>query len=97
LNNSYKQRNQKIKDRKKENHEKFFLGSVLISFLKSKDIEMNYLDITLKMVELYQTKNYFNRELFSEYEINEFKFSEIGRNFNDKKNSILSDPRMPFK
>ena len=35
LNNSYKQRNQKIKDRKKENHEKFFLGSVLISFLKS--------------------------------------------------------------
>ena len=95
--NSYKQRNQKIKDRKKENHEKFFLGSVLISFLKSKDIEMNYLDITLKMVELYQTKNYFNRELFSEYEINEFKFSEIGRNFNDKKNSILSDPRMPFK
>ena len=25
LNNSYKQRNQKIKDRKKENHEKFFL------------------------------------------------------------------------
>lgn len=95
--NSYQQRNQKIKDRKKENHEKFFLGSVLISFLKSKDVEMNYLDITLKMIELYQTKNYFNRELFSEYEINEFKFSEIGRKFNDKKNSILSDPRMPFK
>ncbi|WP_151833635.1 hypothetical protein, partial [Acinetobacter ursingii] len=97
LNNSYKQRNQKIKDRKKENHEKFFLGSVLISFLKSKDIEMNYLDITLKMVELSQTTNYFIRELFSDYEINEFTFSEIGRNFNDKKNSILSDPRMPFK
>ncbi|WP_343578971.1 hypothetical protein [Acinetobacter sp.] len=97
LNNSYKQRNQKIKDRKKENHEKFFLGSVLISFLKSKDVEMSYLDITLKMIELYQTKNYFSREVFSEYEINEFKFSEIGRNFNDKKNSILSDPRKPFK
>lgn len=97
LNNSYKQRDQKIKNRKKENHEKFFLGSVLISFLKSKDVEMNYLDITLKMIELYQTKNYFSREVFSEYEINEFKFSEVGRNFNDKKNSILSDPRKPFK
>jgi hypothetical protein len=55
---------------------------------------MNYLEITLKMIELYQTKNYFRKELFSEYEINEFKFSEIGRNFNDKKNSILSDPRI---
>jgi hypothetical protein len=97
LNNSYKQRNQKIKDRKKENHEKFFLGSVLISFLKSKDVEINYLDITLKMIELYQTKNYFSREVFSEYEINEFKFSEIGRNFNNKKNAILSDPKNPFK
>nr|WP_228272601.1 hypothetical protein [Acinetobacter pittii] len=51
LNNSYKQRDQKIKNRKKENYEKFFLGSVLISFLKSKDVEMNYLDITLKMIE----------------------------------------------
>ncbi|WP_373350748.1 hypothetical protein [Acinetobacter bereziniae] len=97
LNNSYKQRNQKIKDRKKENHEKFFLGSVLISFLKSKDVEMNYLDITLKMIELYQTKNYFSREVFSEYEINEFKFSEIGRKFNNKKNAILSAPQNPFK
>ncbi len=85
LNNSYKQRDQKIKNRKKENYEKFFLGSVLISFLKSKDVEMNYLDITLKMIELYQTKNYFSRKVFSEYEINEFKFSEQGRKFNDKK------------
>jgi len=97
LNNSYKQRNQKIKDRKKENHEKFFLGSVLISFLKCKDVEINYLDITLKMIELYQIKNYFSREVFSEYEINEFKFSEQGRKFNDKRNTILSDPKNPFK
>ena len=97
LNNSYKQRNQKIKDRKKETHEKFFLGSVLISFLKSQDIEMNYLEITLKMIEFYQTKNYFRKDLFSESEIDEFKFSEQGRNFNDKKNAILSDPKNPFK
>ncbi|MDS7695181.1 hypothetical protein N7562_13455 [Acinetobacter soli] len=95
--NSYKQRNQKIKDRKKENHEKFFIGSVLISFLKSEAIERNYLDIILKMIELYQIKNYFSREVFSEYEINEFKFSGIGRNFNNKKNAILSDPKNPFK
>ena len=97
LNNSYKQRNQKIKDRKKENHEKFFLSSVLISFLKSQDIEMNYLDITLKIIELYQIKNYFRKELFLESETKEFKFSEQGRNFNDKKNAILSDPKNPFK
>ncbi|WP_335958029.1 hypothetical protein [Acinetobacter bereziniae] len=97
LNNSYKQRDQKLKDRQKENHEKFFLSSVLISFFKSQNIKMNYLDITLKMIELYQTKNYFSREVFSEYEINEFKFSEQGRNFNDKKNAILSDPKNPFK
>ncbi|WP_151812276.1 hypothetical protein [Acinetobacter bereziniae] len=95
--NSYKQRNQKIKDRKKENHEKFFIGSVLISFFKSQNIEMNYLDITLKMIELYQIKNYFRKELFLKSETKEFKFSEQGRNFNDKKNAILSDPKNPFK
>ncbi|MFV5385661.1 hypothetical protein [Acinetobacter junii] len=97
LNNSYKQRDQKIKDRKKENHEKFFLGSVLISFFKSQNIEMNYLENTLKMIELYQTKDYLKKELFSKSEIEQFKFSELGINFNDKKNAILSDPRNPFK
>lgn len=95
--NSYKQRNQKVKDRKKENHEKFFIGSVLISFLKSQDIERNYLDITLKMIEFYQIKNYFKKELILESETKEFIFSEQGRNFNDKKNAILSDPKNPFK
>ena len=97
LNNSYKQRDHKIKDRKKENHEKFFLGSVLISFFKSQNIEMNYLENTLKMIELYQTKDYFRKELFSKSEIEQFKFSEQGRSFNDKKNVILSDPKNPFK
>ena len=94
---SYRQVKQKIKDRKQENHEKFFLGSVLISFFKSQNIEMNYLENTLKMIELYQTKDYFRKELFLESEIKEFKFSEAGRNFNDKKNAILSDPKNPFK
>lgn len=94
---SYRQVKQKIKDRKQENHEKFFLGSVLISFFKSQNIEMNYLENTLKMIELYQIKNYFRKELFLESEIKEFKFSEQGRNFNDKKNAILSDPKNPFK
>ena len=94
---SYRQVKQKIKDRKQENHEKFFLGSVLISFFKSQNIEMNYLENTLKMIELYQTKDYFRKELFLESEIKEFKFSEQGRSFNDKKNAILSDPKNPFK
>jgi hypothetical protein len=70
---------------------------VLISFFKSQNIEMNYLENTLKMIELYQTKDYFRKELFLESEIKEFKFSEQGRNFNDKKNAILSDPKNPFK
>ena len=94
---SYRQVKQKIKDRKQENHEKFFLGSVLISFFKSQNIEMNYLENTLKMIELYQIKNYFRKELFLESEIKEFKFSEQGRSFNDKKNVILSDLKNPFK
>ncbi|KKW76749.1 hypothetical protein AAV97_15270 [Acinetobacter sp. Ag2] len=94
---SYRQEKQKIKDRKQENHKKFFLGSALISFFKSQNIEMNYLDITLKMIELYQIKNYFRKELFLESETKEFKFSEQSRNFNDKKNAILSDPKNPFK
>ena len=94
---SYRQEKQKIKDRKQENHEKFFLGSVLISFFKSQNIEMNYLENTLKMIELYQTKDYFRKELFSKSEIEQFKFSEAGRKFNDKKNVILSDPKNPFK
>ena len=45
----------------------------------------------------YQIKNYFRKELFLESETKEFKFSEQGRNFNDKKNAILSDPKNPFK
>ncbi|MCH7312177.1 hypothetical protein [Acinetobacter sp. ANC 4805] len=96
LNNSYKQRDQKINDRKKENHEKFFLGSVLISFFKSQNNEMNYLENTLKMIELYQTKDYFRKELFLESEVKEFKFSKEGIDFNNKKNIILSDPKNPF-
>ncbi len=96
LNNSYKQRDHKIKDRKKENHEKFFLGSVLISFFKSQNIEMNYLENTLKMIELYQIKNYFRKELFLESEVKEFKFSKEGIDFNNKKNIIFSDPKNPF-
>ena len=47
---SYRQVKQKIKDRKQENHEKFFLGSVLISFFKSQNIEMNYLENTLALL-----------------------------------------------
>ena len=94
---SYRQVKQKIKDRKQENHEKFFLGSVLISFFKSQNIEMNYLENTLKMIELYQTKDYFRKELFSKSEIEQFKFSDKGRDFNNKKNVILLDHNNPFK
>ncbi|WP_151958923.1 hypothetical protein [Acinetobacter junii] len=94
---SYRQVKQKIKDRKQENHEKFFRGSVLISFFKSQNNEMNYLENTLKMIELYQTKDYFRKELFSKSEIEQFKFSDKGRDFNNKKNVILLDINNPFK
>lgn len=94
---SYRKEKKKIKDRKQENHEKFFLGSVLISFFKSQNNEMNYLENTLKMIELYQTKDYFRKELFSKSEIEQFKLSEKGRDFNNKKNVILLDHNNPFK
>ncbi|WP_120430658.1 hypothetical protein [Acinetobacter baylyi] len=94
---SYRQEKKKIKDRKQENHEKFFLGSVLISFFKSQNNEINYLENTLKMIELYQIKNYFRKELFLESEVKEFNFSKEGRDFNNKKNIILTDPKNPFK
>lgn len=97
LQSPYRQEKKKIKDRKQENHEKFFLGSVLISFFKSQNIEMNYLENTLKMIELYQTKDYFRKELFSKSEIEQFKFSDKGRDFNNKKNVILLDINNPFK
>ena len=93
----YRQEKKKIKDRKQENHEKFFLGSVLISFFKSQNNEMNYLENTLKMIELYQTKDYFRKELFSKSEIEQFKLSEKVRDFNNKKNVILLDHNNPFK
>ena len=94
---SYRQVKQKIKDRKQEHHEKFFLGSVLISFFKSQNIEMNYLENTLKMIELYQIKNYFRKELFLESEIKEFKFSEQGRSYNEKKMLFYLTPRVLLK
>ena len=58
---------------------------------------MNYLENTLKMIELYQTKDYFRKELFSKSEIEQFKLSEKGRDFNNKKNVILLDHNNPFK
>lgn len=96
INNTYKQKDQKVKRKKKENHEKFFLGGVLLSFLKTHNPESNYLDITLAMIKLHLTKNYFDKENLLDSEINEFNFSENGIKFNEKKNVILSDPKNPF-
>ena len=50
----------------------------------------------LSIIELYQIKNYFRKELFLESEVKEFKFSKEGIDFNNKKNIIFSDPKNPF-
>ena len=57
---------------------------------------MNYLENTLKMIELYQTKDYFRKELFLESEVKEFKLSKEGIDFSNKKNIIFSFPKNPF-
>ena len=45
---------------------------------------------------LYLMQDYFNKEIFSDKEINEFSTSETGREFNNKKNSILLNLNNPF-
>ncbi len=90
------EKKQNIKKRNKDNHQKFFIGGTLLSLLKSNNIDDDQLDILFKIMKLYLMQDYFNKEIFSDKEINEFNISEGGREFNNKKNSILLNLNNPF-
>ena len=60
-------------------------------------IDLTNTERRVSTAEFALRMNISEKELFLESEIKEFKFSEQGRSFNDKKNVILSDPKSPFK
>ena len=91
------EKQQNIKKRNRDNHQKFFIGGTLLSLLKSNNIDDDQLEILFKIMKLYLMQDYFNKEIFSDKEINEFNISEGGREFNNKKNSILINTNNPFK
>jgi hypothetical protein len=91
------EKQQNIKKRNRENHQKFFLGGTLLSLLKLNNIDDDPIDVLFKIMKLYLMQDYFNKDFFSETEINEFNISEIGREFNNKKNSIFLNLNNPFK
>ena len=92
-----KQKN--TKKRNMENHKKFFLGGTLLSLLKLNDVDDNDdpIDTLFKVMKFHLMQDYFNKEVFSDTEVNEFNISEIGRELSNKKNSIFLNLNNPFK
>lgn len=90
-----KQKN--TKKRNRENHKKFFIGGTLLSLLKLNNIDDDPLEILFEIMKLHLIHDYFDRKSFNTEEINEFNISETGREFNNKKNSILLKLNNPFK
>lgn len=91
------EKQQNSKKRNRENHQKFFIGGTVLSLLKLNDFDDDPIDILFKIMKLYLMQEYFSKELFSDTELNEFNISDIGREFNNKKNSILLNLNNPFK
>ena len=87
---------QNIKKRNRENHQKFFIGGTLLSLLKLNNNDDDPIDILFEIMKLYLMHDYFDRKSFNTEEINEINISEIGREFNNKKNSILLNLNNPF-
>ena len=76
---------------------KFFMGATFLSFLNLYESEDNPLEILFEMFKLHLMHDYFRKDMLSAAEINEFNISEIGREFSNKKNSILLNPNNPFQ
>ena len=91
------EKKQNIKKRNRENHKKFFIGGTLLSLLKLNNIDDDPLEILFEIMKLHLIHDYFDRKSFNTEEINEFNISETGREFNNKKNSILLKLNNPFK
>ena len=90
------EKKQNIKKRNRENHQKFFIGGTLLSLLKLNNNDDDPIDILFEIMKLYLMHDYFERKSFNTEEINEFSTSETGREFNNKKNSILLNLNNPF-
>jgi hypothetical protein len=91
------EKKQKVKDKKMKDHKKFFIGATFLSFFNLYGIDDDPLEILFEMVKLHLMHDYFGKDLLSHAEINEFNISDIGREFNNKKNSILINPNNPFQ
>ncbi|WP_425919408.1 hypothetical protein [Acinetobacter sp. TSRC1-2] len=91
------EKKQKVKDKKMKDHKKFFIGATFLSFFNLYGIDDDPLETLFEMVKLHLMHDYFGKDLLSDAEINEFNISEIGREFNNKKNSILINPNNPFQ
>lgn len=92
------EKQQNSKKRNRENHQKFFIGGTLLSLLKLNDVDDNDpIDTLFKVMKFHLMQDYFNKEVFSDTEVNEFNISDIGREFNNKKNSIFLNLNNPFK
>jgi len=90
------EKQQNIKKRNRDNHQKFFIGGTLLSLLKLNNNDDDPIDILFEIMKLYLMHDYFERKSFNTEEINEFSTSETGREFNNKKNSILLNLNNPF-
>jgi len=90
------EKKQNIKKRNKDNHQKFFIDGTLLSLLKLNNNDDDPIDILFEIMKLYLMHDYFERKSFNTEEINEFSTSETGREFNNKKNSILLNLNNPF-
>lgn len=86
----------KIRNKKLEAHKKFFIGGTFLSFLDLDEHNDNPLEILFEAMKLYHMQKYFDKNLLSDHEVDEFNISEIGRNFSNKKNSIILIPNNPF-
>ena len=91
------ERKQKVKNKKMKDHKKFFLGATFLSFFNLYEIDDDPIEVLFEMIKLHLMHDYFEKKFLSSSEINEFNISEIGREFNNKKNSILINPNNPFQ
>lgn len=90
IKNKDKQVNEKIKAKKYYDYEKFFYGSIYITFFNSlSNTSSDIFDTLFDMMKTYAMKHYFEKELFSEEEIKQYNYSKEGRNFNERKNIAM--------
>lgn len=84
---------QNTRKRKQENYKKFLIGGTFVSFYELHEVSNDLVDCFFEMLKIYEMKKYFQKELFSKNEIDEFKNSKQGREFCNRKNLFLLNIR----